>query len=272
MARPHKQGLSYFPHDTDASGDGKIHSLMALHGAEGYAFYFILLENIFRTEKGRITCGKLCEKSGLAKAIGITVEKFESILDTALEVGCFDKAVFRTENVLTSNGIQKRIESVIKTRHKDRNRKDLNKFKSYRKTGMEVAILDNNQKTKTKGKGKEIQENPRKTPGKPPENSYFVDFYDKYPKKKNRKSAEKAWLKLNPDENLVKIIVQAVEIAKLTDEWQRDNGQYIPYPASWLNSARWEDQHKVDLPPSTEPLDDGNWYLDSYGIKKMKGT
>ena len=38
---------------------------MALYGAEGYAFYFILLEKIFRMENGRITCGKPIEKAGL---------------------------------------------------------------------------------------------------------------------------------------------------------------------------------------------------------------
>ena len=113
MARPHKQGLSYFPHDTDAANDGKIHSLVAMFGTEGYAFYFILLENIFRTENGRINCGKPCEKAGWAKAIGITVEKFNSILEIALEVGCFDKVIFENEKVLTSNGVQKRIESIL---------------------------------------------------------------------------------------------------------------------------------------------------------------
>ena len=57
MARPLKAGLNYFPHDTDAVNDDKLQSLMALHGAEGYAFYFILLERIFRTENSRKTTG-----------------------------------------------------------------------------------------------------------------------------------------------------------------------------------------------------------------------
>ena len=25
-------------------------------------------------------------------------------------------------------------------------------------------------------------------------------------------------------------------------EWKKDNGQFIPYPTSWLNQKRWEDE------------------------------
>ena len=43
MARPRKEGLDYFPHDTDAASDEKIEALTIIYGAKGYAFYFILL-------------------------------------------------------------------------------------------------------------------------------------------------------------------------------------------------------------------------------------
>lgn len=46
MARPLKEGMDYFPHDTDASDDEKIEALRAIYGNDGYAFYFILLDLI----------------------------------------------------------------------------------------------------------------------------------------------------------------------------------------------------------------------------------
>lgn len=70
----------------------------------------------------------------------------------------------------------------------------------------------------------------------------FNAFWDFYPKKRARKAAEKAWKKLNPDNLLYHTIVNALEKWKLSDEWQRDGGQYIPYPATWLNGKRWEDE------------------------------
>ena len=144
MARPRKQGLTYFPHDTDACNDEKIHALMALYGAEGYAFYFILLEKVFRTENGRITFGNnTAIKAGLARSICIPLKKFDTILATALEIGAFNKETFDKEGVLTSNGIEKRIIAVNDLRYKERERK----------------------------KEKEKERKKRKTPGKLTENS-----------------------------------------------------------------------------------------------------
>lgn len=37
-------------------------------------------------------------------------------------------------------------------------------------------------------------------------------------------------------------MLKAIEVQKKSDQWQRDNGQYIPYPATWLNGRRWEDE------------------------------
>lgn len=69
----------------------------------------------------------------------------------------------------------------------------------------------------------------------------FETFWKAYPKKKAKQTAYKAWLKLKPDTELTKTILLALEQHKKSAEWQRDNGQYIPYPATWLNGRRWED-------------------------------
>jgi hypothetical protein len=135
VSRPMKLGLSYFPHDTDALSDEKLASLVALHGAEGYAFYFMMLEKIFRTEKGGITVGNRAVKSGLAHSMSIPLKRFEAILATALEVGCFDKHAYESENVLTSNGVQRRLSKVAHEREQERIRKDkyINKKKDKEK-------------------------------------------------------------------------------------------------------------------------------------------
>jgi hypothetical protein len=71
----------------------------------------------------------------------------------------------------------------------------------------------------------------------------FATFYAAYPKKRNRADAEKAFAKLNPDESLLQTMLEAVEVAKRSrDDWRKDGGQFIPYPASWLNGRMWEDE------------------------------
>ncbi len=70
----------------------------------------------------------------------------------------------------------------------------------------------------------------------------FARFWTEYPKKKSKQDAEKAWLKLNPDTDLADQIIGKVKIAKACDDWQREQGRYIPYPATFLNGERWTDE------------------------------
>ncbi|WP_374697303.1 replication protein [Alcaligenes nematophilus] len=70
----------------------------------------------------------------------------------------------------------------------------------------------------------------------------FARFWAVYPKKRSKGSAEKAFSKINPDEQLLAKIIRGIERAKTLEDWKKANGQYIPYPASWLNARGWEDE------------------------------
>lgn len=72
----------------------------------------------------------------------------------------------------------------------------------------------------------------------------FDKFYSLYPKKVGKQQALKAWLKLKPDEALFNKITEAVKQQSQSEQWLKDNGQYIPYPGTWLNGRRWEDEVK----------------------------
>ena len=37
-------------------------------------------------------------------------------------------------------------------------------------------------------------------------------------------------------------MIEKIKEFKLTDEWTKNNGQFIPYPSTWLNQKRWEDE------------------------------
>lgn len=69
----------------------------------------------------------------------------------------------------------------------------------------------------------------------------FPKFWDAYPKKKNKGDAEKAWKSVKPTDELLTQILEAVEVAKRGDDWRKESGKYIPYPASWLRAKGWED-------------------------------
>ena len=96
------------------------------------------------------------------------------------------------------------------------------------------------------------------TPLPPKGDEMFERFWNAYPKRRGKEPARKAFYKLKPSEVLLSTIISAIEADEQTDQWRRDGGQYIPYPATWLNQRRWEDERTVDLPP------DGPAYLDEY--------
>ena len=72
----------------------------------------------------------------------------------------------------------------------------------------------------------------------------FEQFWNAYPKnrRKKKEAARKAWRKLNPDLVLCRIMAAALERDKQSRDWLKENGAYIPYPSSWLNGHRWEDE------------------------------
>ena len=58
----------------------------------------------------------------------------------------------------------------------------------------------------------------------------------------SKADARKAFAKLNPDVALVEDMLRALDWQKRLPEWTKDGGQFIPYPATWLNARRWEDE------------------------------
>ena len=73
---------------------------------------------------------------------------------------------------------------------------------------------------------------------KPITNKDFDKFWEAYPKKKSKPIALKAWLKHKPD---IDVVIKSLTIIKKCDQWTKNKGEFIPYPASWLNAEGWND-------------------------------
>lgn len=69
----------------------------------------------------------------------------------------------------------------------------------------------------------------------------FVPFWEKYPNKKSKKAAWKAWQKINMTPALLATIMAGLQNCMESEQWQKDDGRYIPHPATWINGERWED-------------------------------
>lgn len=70
---------------------------------------------------------------------------------------------------------------------------------------------------------------------------HFLEFWSAYPKKVGKGAAEKAWSKAKINGHAADVIA-AVQRQKQSEQWQKENGQYIPNPATWITQRRWEDE------------------------------
>lgn len=83
--------------------------------------------------------------------------------------------------------------------------------------------------------------------------AFFSEFWEAYPRKAGKGAAQKAFSKVKVP---LDTLLTALEQQKRSDQWNRDGGQYIPYPATWLNQRRWEDEPPAQPEKEAEPADD----------------
>jgi len=67
----------------------------------------------------------------------------------------------------------------------------------------------------------------------------FARFWTEYPKKIAKPQAFKSFMKVSED---VEVLIAAVKRQKLSDQWTKDGGKFIPHPSTWLNGERWNDE------------------------------
>lgn len=78
----------------------------------------------------------------------------------------------------------------------------------------------------------------------------FEKFWKAYPRRASKQQALKAFLKLKPTDELLNRMITAIDRQKLSPQWVKDGGVFIPYPATWLNQHRWEDEPPLDIAES----------------------
>lgn len=81
----------------------------------------------------------------------------------------------------------------------------------------------------------------------------FEEFWKLYPRKCAKGDARKAWAQTAKIRPPIAQLLKAVYAARASEQWQKDSGSFIPYPATWLRGERWDDQLEVDLSQLESP-------------------
>jgi hypothetical protein len=118
MGRPAKNGLDYFPLDIDFPEDEKIRYATAAYGLNAEAIIIRLLCRIYKNN-GFIKWDEDAEIL-FAASLGrkITRVKIHGIIQELLKRSFFDKKMFEKHAVLTSRGIQRRMNNIANQLHR----------------------------------------------------------------------------------------------------------------------------------------------------------
>lgn len=112
MSRPKKVELDYFPCDTVF--DEKIQTLESIFGNDGFTWIVKFWQKAYRNENGEVNLSKYFGEV-MEKNCRITHEVHEKIKTFCLDIKLIKKTS-ETEEIYTSDGIQKRIAKVSRDR------------------------------------------------------------------------------------------------------------------------------------------------------------
>lgn len=115
MARPIKDGIDYFSFDVDFLRDIKVRRVMRSCGNVSVAILISILSTIYRDTGYYMTWSDDLAFI-IAEETMSSEEEVLAVIDKSVEVGLFDKGLFKSRKVLTSRGIQKRFSKATERR------------------------------------------------------------------------------------------------------------------------------------------------------------
>lgn len=114
MARHRQEGNRYFSLDVDFFSDKKIKILKARYGADGITLYIYLLCEIFKS--GYYLKVDDDFEFIISDDLNMSSDKVRQVLAFLLERSLFEDTLFQSDAALTSAGIQRRYQRMVKSR------------------------------------------------------------------------------------------------------------------------------------------------------------
>jgi len=204
----------YFSHDANAQHDPKVIKMLSKLGWEGYGIYWALVERLRNEADYTLECDYDC----LSFALRTDKDKVKSIV---LDYNLFEvyDGTFWSKSLLIR--MEKKNEKSKKARESALKR--WNKQPNAKQMQSEPNTIK---------KRKKIKENKI--------NISFDIFWKLYDKKVNKPKCEKKWISLKDIERKLIIDTLPTFLKTITDK------QYQPYPMTYLNNKRWEDEIQLD--------------------------
>lgn len=171
----------------------------------------------------------------------ITIMKIRTALER------FEKLDFLTVSLTGKSTKSGKLITIVNWRLYQSNEEEDNR-QNNRQNNKEITDRQPTDNRHIKEEGKEYKEL------KEDKEKGFERFWELYPSKRKKPVARIAWMNMRVhSEEQYALINAAVERYKKTNQWQEENGRYIPDPDTFLQDERWTDE--IKLPKSVQAAD-----------------
>lgn len=171
----------------------------------------------------------------------ITIMKIRTALER------FEKLDFLTVSLTGKSTKSGKLITIVNWRLYQSNEEEDNR-QNNRQNNKEITDRQPTDNRHIKEEGKEYKEL------KEDKEKGFERFWELYPSKRKKPVARIAWMNMRiHSEEQYALINAAVERYKKTNQWQEENGRYIPDPDTFLQDERWTDE--IKLPKSVQAAD-----------------
>lgn len=163
----------------------------------------------------------------------ITIMKIRTALER------FEKLDFLTVGLTGKSTKSGKLITIVNWRIYQSNEEEDNR-QNNRQNNKEITDRQPTDNRHIKEEGKEYKEL------KEDKEKGFERFWELYPSKRKKPVARIAWMNMRVhSEEQYALINAAVERYKKTNQWQEENGRYIPDPDTFLQDERWTDEIKL---------------------------
>lgn len=207
--------MKWFKHYSDSYLNLKHQQVIARFGLKGYGLYWVCLELVAQQgEMQRIKSEKNW-KMVLTHQVRGTEEELDPILEAFSSIGLIDKKALKIGDLYIPKLSEYSDDYTSKVRR-------------VSGQGTDKVLLD---KTREDKKRVEVYSD-----------SDFQRFWVSFPRKVAKLEAWKAWVRLAPDEKLVRQILKSLDSYRQSKAWTDNEGRFVPYPATFLNGRRFDDE------------------------------
>ncbi|MDB1104772.1 DUF4373 domain-containing protein [Lentilactobacillus parabuchneri] len=247
MARPSKQGLDYFPFDVDFDTNAKTEAVMGEFGAKGVLSMIYLLSAVYQNGY-YLRWDKLKQMQLANRVSGSTPELVNQIVNRLIDYGTFDKELFDSAKVLTSQRIQSTYLDATKRRKQPKQTLYwINDDNNHRSSVVNVDINPQSKvkESKVNNNNVQTQNEPKKQPSH--DGHSLADDFEKlwklYPSKKGKKKAFDAYKRAIKKGTTNKEIQNGI-----VDLIKHQDSKYYPNGSTWFNGERWTDSYETPEP------------------------